>query len=226
MVRALLAVMLVTLVPLAACRRSAPPVAPAVEASALPAIQVRDKAKMLFTYAAGSAFETVSELGKVPEGARGWVRVVDVGMRPERRLDHELVYVADLREARKDGTYPYVVMSRNAYETLAQNRSQPGATAAGSQPASAPAASGAAGKVVLYATSWCPACRAAREYLREKRIPFVEKDIEKDSGAADELLQKARAQGISASGVPVLEVKGTLMQGFDPERLMQLLSNK
>jgi glutaredoxin len=222
--RSLPRVIALTLLPLAACHKSAPPAAPPVEASALPSIQVRDKARMLFTFAAGGSFETASELSKVPEGARGWVRVVDLGMKPERRMDHELVYVADLREARKDGTYPYVVMSRSAYETLAQNRSRPGATA----PASAPSAPGASptGKVVLYATSWCPACRAAREYMQSKGIPFVEKDIEKDSGAADELLQKARAQGISATGVPVLEVRGTLMQGFDPERLAQLLNTK
>jgi glutaredoxin 3 len=225
MERLLPRVIALTLLPLAACHKSAPPAAPPVEASALPAIQVRDKAKMLFTFAASGSFETVSELSKVAEGARGWVRVVDLGIKPERRMDHELVYVADLREARKDGTFPYVVMSRSAFETLAQNRSRPGATA----PASAPVASGASsssGKVVLYATSWCPACRAAREYMQSKNIPFVERDIEKDSGAADELLQKARAQGISASGVPVLEVNGTLMQGFDPERLTQLLNTK
>jgi glutaredoxin 3 len=77
--------------------------------------------------------------------------------------------------------------------------------------------------VILYATSWCPACRAARQYLTEHHIPFVEKDIEKDSAAADELMEKARAQGVSTSGVPVLDVNGTLMQGFDPDRLGQLL---
>ena len=221
--RILITVTLVT-VSSTACRKSTPPAPPAVEASALPSIKVRANAKMLFTFAApGGAFETASELAKVPEGARGWVRVVDVGVKPEHRLDLELVYVADLRQPRADGTYPYVVMSRSAFESLAQNRAG-GATTPASQPV-AGAAAGAA-KVILYATSWCPACRAAREYLSTNHVPYVEKDIEKDSGAADELLAKSRAQGVSTSGVPVLDVSGTLMQGFNPERLAKMLGGK
>jgi glutaredoxin len=223
--RALLVVTAITSL-LSACRRSAPPAPPPVEASALPAIQVRATSKMLFTFVGeGGAFQTVNELAKVPEGSRGWVRVLDLAMKPEKRRDLELVYVADLRQARSDGAYPYVVMSRGAFESLALNRSRPGAAAPASQPAAA-TAGGAAGRVILYSTSWCPACRSARQYLTEKGIPFVEKDIEKDAGAAEELMQKARRQGISTSGVPVLEVNGTLLQGFDPDRLAELLPSK
>jgi len=226
-VLALMAALLLAIL-LTGCRKAEPP-APRVEASKLPAISVTPKAKLLYTYAAtGASFETVPELARVPEGSRGWVRVVDVTLQPDRRLDHELVYVADLREARKDGTFPYVVMSRSAFETAAANRATPGATAPASRPAvggtPAPAAGGA--RVTLYSTSWCPACRSARQYLSERKIPFVEKDIEKDQAAAGELLEKARAQGIDASGVPVLDVNGTLMQGFDPAKLNDLLGAK
>lgn len=211
---------------LLACQRSAPPAPPAVEASSLPAIQVRPTSKMLFTFVGeGGTFQTVNELAKIPEGSRGWVRVVDLAMKPDKRRDHELVYVADLRQARPDGAYPYVVMSRGAFESLALNRSRPGATSPASQPATT-TPTGAAGRVILYTTSWCPACRSARQYLTEKGIPFVEKDIEKDAGAAEELMQKARGQGVSTSGVPILEVNGTLVQGFDPNRLAELLPSK
>jgi glutaredoxin len=210
------------------CKKSAPPAAPAIEASALPAVKVKAKANMLFTFVGqGGRFETVDQLEKVPESSRGWVRVVDLSQKPEKRRDLELVYVADLREARPDGTYPYVVMSRGAFESLAQNRSRPGATAPpASRPANRPAAAGRKGKVILYSTSWCGACRAASQYMTQKGIPFVERDIEKDAGAAEELMQKARAQGVSTSGVPVLDVNGTLMQGFNPDRLNQLLGRK
>ena len=206
-----------------ACREATPP-APAAQITAteLPAIRVTGSAKMLFTFAAGEGFETVPALDKVPADRRGWVRVVDLAVKPERRLDHELVYVADLRSAQKDGSYPYVVMTREAFESAARTRGGEGATT----PASAPAAKPGAEKVVLYSTSWCPACRSAREYLRGKRIPFVERDIEKDQGAAAELLEKAKRAGISASGVPVLEINGTLIQGFDPERVNNLLGAK
>jgi glutaredoxin len=206
---------------LVGCREPAPPTQE-VQASALPKIAVKTTAKLLLTYAtSGGSFETVNRLDKVPEDRRGWVRVVDLSIKPERRADHELVYVADLREKRKDGSYPYVVMSRAAYEAAAVGGARAGATA----PAAAVPKSGSPA-VILYATAWCPACRSAREYMRENGIPFVEKDIEKDQSAATELLEKARRAGISATGVPVLDVRGTLMQGFNPERLRALLGDK
>ncbi len=207
----------------AACREAAPP-APTTQLAAtqLPAIRVTKDARMLFTFAAGEGFETVPSLDKVPEASRGWVRVIDLGVKPERRLDHELVYVADLRSAQKDGSYPYVVMSREGFESSARTRAGEGATT----PASAPTAAAAGARVILYSTSWCPACRTAREHLKAKGIPFVERDIEKDQGAAAELLEKAKRAGTSASGVPVLDVAGTLVQGFDPDRINQLLGAK
>jgi len=155
----------------------------------------------------------------VPESARSWVRVIDLRIRPERRQDHELVYVADLRQAQKDGSYAYIVMSRTAFEERSRNLAPRSASGAA---VGAKGTSGA-GAIVLYATSWCPACRAARSWLQQKGLAYEEKDIEKDPAAAAELMQKARNAGISTSGVPVLDVRGTLMQGFDPQRILALL---
>ena len=97
-----------------------------------------------------------------------------------------------------------------------------GAGGASAPPSKHPS-SRSTGKVIVYTTSWCSACRKARKYLSDNEIPFVERDIEKDPQAAAELMRKAKAAGISASGVPVLDIGGTLMQGFDPRRLAQLL---
>lgn len=222
---AFLTVTTITLLTVAACQQGTPP-SPTqrIAATSLPKITVKPKSKMLFTFVKeGSSFETVDSIEKVPEERRGWVRVVDLSIKPAKRLDHELVYVADLRKAEKGGAYPYVVMSRKAFEIAAVNRIREGATA----PATPRKTGEASGKqVVLYATSWCSACRQARAFLKEKGIPYVERDIEKDPGAASELLAKAKAAGISASGVPVLDVRGTLVQGFDPERLLTLLGDK
>lgn len=206
----------------AGCERGAAPTAgQQVEASSLPKITVNAKAKLLLTYAtAGREFKTVGKLEQVPASQRGWVRVVDLNIKPDRRKDHQLVYVADLRSARKDGSYPYVVLSRAAFESAAAGRSANGVS--GGPPAGGAPVTG--GKVILYATSWCGACRSARQYLQAKGIPYVEKDIEKDEQAAAELLQKAKAAGISASGVPVLDVGGTLVQGFDAARIEALLA--
>lgn len=220
------------------CKDPAPP-APdeAVKASQLPEIRVKPGAKQLFTYyaPADGRFTTVDTIDAVPAPHRGWVRVVDLGMRPTQRRDHELVYVADLRDKGKDGTYPYVVMSRAGFETAAQGRPKRGATApspakqGSGEPTSEKEASpgrGADKQVIVYSTSWCGACRAARSWLNSHGVPFVDKDIEKDARAAAELMQKAKQAGISASGVPVIDVRGTLIQGFDPDRLTALLGDK
>lgn len=201
---------------LAACPREERPVAPPSSTS-LPPIAVKPRDGLLFTYYAGSAFETVNELDQIPAERRGWVRVVDLRVNPAQRKDHELVYVADLRQARPDGSYPHVAMPRLAFERSAAA----GAGGAAEPPSTRPAA--ASNAVILYATRWCPACRTARSYLEQHKIPFIEKDIEADAQAAAELLRKAKAAGISPSGVPVLDVRGTLMQGFDPQRLSRLL---
>ncbi|MCA9669652.1 MAG: hypothetical protein KC503_28850 [Myxococcales bacterium] len=210
-------VIIVTLLPAAGCKRERSPLSSGVQKTALPEIKVTKSSKQLYTFFDGSEFKSVQAVDKIPAGRRGWVRVVDLGLAPTKRRDHELVYVADLRKARADGAFPYVVMSRVAFEMAARNR--------GGGVADPPGKAQKRPAVILYATSWCGACRAARKYMKQKGIQYVEKDIEKDAGAAAELMRKAKAAGISASGVPVLDIKGKLMQGFNPQKLEQLLGS-
>ncbi len=77
--------------------------------------------------------------------------------------------------------------------------------------------------VVVYSTTWCGYCRKAKAWLTKKGISFTEKDIEKDPGAAEELAAKAAAAGVQPKGVPVIDARGTLVLGFDQEKLEQLL---
>lgn len=67
--------------------------------------------------------------------------------------------------------------------------------------------------VVLYSTSWCPSCASTREYLRQNAIPFVDFDIEKSSTAYKE------HKSLGGRGVPVLLVKGVVIQGFNPKAI-------
>ncbi len=213
------------------CRKAKPP-APSrsVQASQLPPIKVRASKEMLLTYYSSTkqGFDTASKVDDIPEKRRGWVRVVDLKTKPGHRQDHELVYVADLRKAKKDGTFHYLVMSRAGFEAAAQNRASGGAAEPhpAKQPSSTTASSAKSAKVVLYSTSWCPACKSARRWLKENKVPFVEKDIEQDSEAAAELMSKAQKAGVATSGVPVLDVAGTLVQGFNPAQVLSLLGGK
>ena len=81
-------------------------------------------------------------------------------------------------------------------------------------------------QIVIYSTSWCPNCKDAKAYFNSKGTPFIEKDIEKDPAAKSEMEQKARAQGIDPSGVPVIDVCGTMVVGFDANRIEQILAEK
>jgi glutaredoxin len=103
------------------------------------------------------------------------------------------------------------------------------AGAAGTGPAGGPGEPGASGDpgaapVVVYGASWCGACRQAKQFLAARGVPFVERDVEREPGAHAEMMQKARAQGLSPTGIPVIDVRGRILLGFDPGALARALA--
>lgn len=75
-------------------------------------------------------------------------------------------------------------------------------------------------RVVLYSTSWCGYCRRARRMLDEMGVDFVEKDIEKSRAAAREFQTL-----VGRSGVPVLNINGSIVRGFNEGRIRQLVED-
>ncbi len=73
-------------------------------------------------------------------------------------------------------------------------------------------------EVIVYTTPHCPWCAAVKEYLRERDIPFTEIDVSEDRQAAMEMVEKS-----GQMGVPVIEIDGEIVVGFDKERLDYLL---
>lgn len=67
-------------------------------------------------------------------------------------------------------------------------------------------------KAIVYTTSWCAYCKEALAYLKGKNVEVVEKDIEADEAAKDELLEKVGF----FNGVPVIDINGKLLDGFNP----------
>jgi glutaredoxin 3 len=65
-------------------------------------------------------------------------------------------------------------------------------------------------KVTIYTTTWCGFCKMAKNYMLQLGIPFVEKDVEQDEKAAHESVEKS-----GQMGVPVIDVNGTIILGFD-----------
>jgi hypothetical protein len=58
------------------------------------------------------------------------------------------------------------------------------------------------------------------QWLDKLGIPYVSKDIEADKSAYDELLSK---NGGSFSGVPVTDIAGDLILGFDRPKLQDAM---
>lgn len=72
-------------------------------------------------------------------------------------------------------------------------------------------------RVVLYATDWCGYCKATRRFLDQKGIPFKEYDIEKDADA------RKAYQALGGGGIPILDVNGTLIRGYQPDEILKAL---
>lgn len=68
--------------------------------------------------------------------------------------------------------------------------------------------------IVLYSTSWCPHCKAAKEYFTKAGIPFINRDVELDDAAMTDLTGKYKSQG-----VPVIVIGNDqkILKGFDQE---------
>ncbi len=85
-----------------------------------------------------------------------------------------------------------------------------------------PTASADVDPVILYSTSWCGYCRKTRSYLRRRGVAFIDKDVERDPAAARELREKVG----NYRGVPVLDIDGTIIRGFDVRRIDAALKRR
>lgn len=75
-------------------------------------------------------------------------------------------------------------------------------------------------KVTVYSTSWCAFCHTEMEWLKKMGVEFVSKDIEAEPAAREELLAK---NGGNFQGVPVTDIGGELILGFDRPKLQAAL---
>lgn len=75
--------------------------------------------------------------------------------------------------------------------------------------------------ITVYSADWCGFCKMVKNYLTQKGIEFTEKNVESDPGAADEAVAKSGQRGI-----PVLDVDGQIIVGFDRPAIDHALSQK
>ena len=75
--------------------------------------------------------------------------------------------------------------------------------------------------VKIYTTPACPYCFTLMEFLKEHNIKFEEIDVSKDENAREELIKKS-----GKMEVPVIEINGEIVAGFDKEKIVKLLKIK
>jgi len=73
-------------------------------------------------------------------------------------------------------------------------------------------------KVKIYSTATCPYCIRAKQFLKENNIVFEDVDVSGNKAAAEEMIRKT-----GQMGVPVLDIEGEIIVGFDREKIKQAL---
>jgi len=68
--------------------------------------------------------------------------------------------------------------------------------------------------VTVYSTPTCTFCNQVKRYLRERKVPFRDVDVSRDARAAAEMERKTGQRG-----VPVIDVNGKVIVGFDVRKL-------
>ena len=75
--------------------------------------------------------------------------------------------------------------------------------------------------VIVYSTPTCPYCHIAKDYLKSKSVEFQEVDVSKDQAKAQEMIKKS-----GQMGVPVLDINGKIIIGFNKKEIDEALQKK
>lgn len=74
--------------------------------------------------------------------------------------------------------------------------------------------------IKVYSTPICPHCVMLKDFLKERGIEFEDIDVSRDQEKAREMVEKS-----GQMGVPVVEINGKIIVGFDREALEKELRN-
>ena len=76
-------------------------------------------------------------------------------------------------------------------------------------------------KVIVYSTNSCPWCVKVKDFLKENKIDYVEHNVAEDAKALQDMEEKSGQRG-----VPVLDINGTIIVGFDRDAIKAALKMK
>lgn len=75
--------------------------------------------------------------------------------------------------------------------------------------------------VKVYSTPVCPYCYTLKEFLKDKGIAFEDIDVSKDEKIKEDMVKRS-----GQMSVPVIEIDGQMIVGFDREKIVKLLNIK
>lgn len=73
-------------------------------------------------------------------------------------------------------------------------------------------------RVIIFTTPSCSFCRTAKQYLRQQGVKFKDVDVSRDPSAARDMVKRSGQQG-----VPVLDIGGKIVVGFDRPKIDHFL---
>lgn len=72
--------------------------------------------------------------------------------------------------------------------------------------------------VIIYTTRTCPFCKMTKQFFQDNNVQYEEKDVSEDVALQQEMISKT-----GNFAVPVIDVGGEIVVGFQKEKLAQLL---
>jgi glutaredoxin 3 len=73
-------------------------------------------------------------------------------------------------------------------------------------------------RVIVYSTPACPYCIRVKQFLKEHNIVFEDNDVSADRAKAQEMMRTS-----GQMGVPVLDIEGEIIVGFEKEKIKSAL---
>lgn len=73
-------------------------------------------------------------------------------------------------------------------------------------------------QVTIYSTPTCGYCHMTKEFFKEHNVTYTEKNVASDMEAQQEMIKKT-----GQMGVPVIDIDGAIVVGYNPDKLSQLL---
>lgn len=72
--------------------------------------------------------------------------------------------------------------------------------------------------ITIYSTKSCQYCKMAKAYFDSIGKEYVDRDVEGDEAAIKEMVEKS-----GQLGVPVIDIDGTIIVGFDRHHIEHVL---